>query len=280
MANQLTKDAGLMFNVNTVRRKPCGLKHYFENNDLSVPKFKKGHIYVTAVLEKSLHHLMARALIHTKDDVTGLKTVNHVKLVEVVQQDDQLNFYYQMYMRRFNPSASYSQNLPIEEKEFDGYMEKHFEKVKLTNKGKNMLCYLVLKNYTDILHKMGVHFKYTKKKTLTGDTVKLALESSLVPDSSLLTYLMDEMARLDDVLKTLADNEKEKKKDDGTKKEKKDKKKKKSESSDDESDEDESDEEESEQESDNDESESEEEEEVKEVKPKKKNGKKTKNSSK
>ena len=77
MVNQITKDAGLVFNVNSVKG---NMKTFYANQDLEKPQFKGGQIAITACLQKFCDYMVRNVHKATAVDKSGVRRVTRSTL--------------------------------------------------------------------------------------------------------------------------------------------------------------------------------------------------------
>lgn len=194
MSNALTIKAGLIFNVNNIKEK--GLKQYFEQNDITPPLFKKAHVVVAGVLERIYEIIVSEAVKQVKLDTSGLKTITRPVLRNSILLNKELDQYFHMSLRDFNPIQMYNSQLPIVQKELDLLLETKIGKtVHLTSKAKNLLCYTLMIVFLDICRISSLMLQFSGKKTMDHKCVKASLKQ-MFRDTSVYAKLSDEINRI------------------------------------------------------------------------------------
>lgn len=190
--NSMTENAGLTFNVNPFRE---GIITYHKNRGLTVPKVNKAHVVLSAALEKLCHLLVKEALKHVKKDKTGLKTVTRPVLKYAVMLNKDMDSYYHMHLKSFDPNQDYLSQHPVTKKALRYFLDSKFGKNHhLTNKAFNMLNFLLMTLYIDTLRVSHDLLAFSGKKKINKPTVRFALRV-LLKDTALCASLTEEMNR-------------------------------------------------------------------------------------
>jgi len=190
--NSMTEKAGLTFNVNPFRE---GIITYHRNRNLTIPKVNKAHVVLAATLEKLCHLVVNEALKHVKKDKTGLKTITRPVLKYAVMLNKDLDTYYHMHLKLFNPDQDYLAQLPVTRKTLRYFLDNKVGKNhRLTNKASNLLNYLLMTLYIDTLRVAHDLLAFSGKKKINKPTVKSALRV-LLKDSALCASLTEEINR-------------------------------------------------------------------------------------
>ncbi len=290
--NALTKKAGLRFNVNTVKK---DMGKFYKNSDLlfdvevkdengdvtnerKPPMYRAAHVAISAALEQLTTLILHNVLGFTNQDKTSIRTVTRPVLKYSVFLHSGLNQYYNYALNNsFNKNVVYKAQVPITDDEMSVVTDAVNRHFKFTNKGSNLLYFLLSTAYLDILRTAYDLIFFAKKRTLDPTAIATAIRLRF-PDNvshELCTELSRACAAVgndpDEVDDDDAgDDESEKKTTSSKKKASKSNREAKIEQSDEEFEEGSDDE----LEEDSDELEEDSEEEVVETKPKKKTGKK------
>ncbi len=189
--NQLTRDAGLVFNVNTMK---TNMKEFFKNQDLyfsvkndsgdvtkKLPMFKGSQVAITAVFEQLTRMVFNNVLQYTNTDKSGLRTVTRPILKYSVCLHRGLNEYYNYRMNSFNKNQVYKEQLPFKEDEIAQIMTSVNKKLMFTPKSFNLLCFLLLEAYLDIMSTAYDFIVFANKRTL-GPTAISAAVRNRFPD--------------------------------------------------------------------------------------------------
>jgi len=192
MSNALTKKAGLQFNAIYIKDK--GLKPYFEEHDLDVPKFRKAHVVVAGVLEQLAAIIVTESIKKVKVDRSGLRTLTRPVIRDALLINRELDRFYHMKLRNFDPNQMYSSQLPVSSKELSSYLDSKFEKLNLTPKANNLLAYVLMAAFLDICFFSNELLSFGNKKTMDNRCVKSALRL-MFGDTSVYAKLSDEVTR-------------------------------------------------------------------------------------
>jgi len=190
--NQLTRDAGLVYNVNTMK---SNMIAFFKNQDLyftvksaesgevtkKLPMFKGSQVSLTAVLEQLTRLVFTNVLQYTNTDKSGLRTVTRPVLKYSVCLHRGLNQYYNYPMNSFNKNQVYKDQLPFKEDEIMQVMNSVNRKLMFTPKAFNMLCFLLLEAYLDVMSTAYDFIVFANKRTL-GPTAISAAVKNRFPD--------------------------------------------------------------------------------------------------
>ena len=197
----------LSFNVNAVRSRENSIKSYFVNHDVEkLPRLNNCHYLLTATIEKTLHYLVQRSTEMVNFDKCDLKTINRVVLRTLVETDEELKDFFIMHLNHFDSNLEYFSNLPVSNKEFKEYLDTKFPNVKLTPKGKNLLCYLLLKVYNDILRVLYLLVHSNIVRSIKCHVLVTALKTTY-KDSQLCGVLIDEINRVQEMIANTKEEE-------------------------------------------------------------------------
>lgn len=190
MANKLTEKAGLTFNVNTVKN---SLKSYYENQDQSVPMFSGGHTAITATLEKLWELLLQECLKKVGKDKSGVRQVNRELLQYSVLLHSGFRRYFLSQLENFDSELQYREQVPIVTKELDQVMERVDKDLSLTQKARNLACFMLLKVFSQIASTSHELLTFAKKKSLDGRCVISAV--TIMFHESVASELRKEITR-------------------------------------------------------------------------------------
>jgi hypothetical protein len=190
--NKLTTDAGLTFNVNTMRKQMIS---FFKNQDLyfsvkgendevtkKLPMFKGSQVALAAALEQLTKTLLTNVLQFTNKDKSGLRTVTRPMLIYSVCLNKGLNQYYNYRLTSFNKNQVYKDQLPFKEDDVNQLMAGVDKKLMFTPKAFNFLCFLLLEAYLDIMSTGYQFILFADKRSLGPDAVLAAIKNKF-PDS-------------------------------------------------------------------------------------------------
>lgn len=191
-SNKLTRDAGLTFNVNTVR---TSMISFFKNQDLyftvkgendevtkKLPMFKGSQVALAAALEQLTKMLLSNVLQFTNKDKSGLRTVTRPLLIYSVCLNKGLNQYYSSRLSSFDKNQVYKDQLPFKEDDVTKLMQEVDKKLMFTPKAFNFLCFLLLNAYLDTMSTSYQFISFADKRSLGPDAV-LASVKNRFPDS-------------------------------------------------------------------------------------------------
>jgi len=190
--NKLTVDAGLTFNVNTMRKHMIS---FFKSQDLyfsvkgendevtkKLPMFKGSQVALAAALEQLTKTLLTNVLQFTNKDKSGLRTVTRPMLIYSVCLNKGLNQYYNYRLTSFNKNQVYKDHLPFREDDVNQLMSGVDKKLMFTPKAFNFLCFLLSEAYLDTISTAYQFILFADKKSLTPDAVLAAIKNRF-PDS-------------------------------------------------------------------------------------------------
>jgi|688.fasta_scaffold300159_1 hypothetical protein len=172
MANKVTQKAGLTFNVNTVKNK---LREFYESQDISIPMFSGGQTSITAVLQKILEMILKECVKHVGKDKSGVRQVNRDFIVHSLLLHPGFKQYFSSYLDRFDAEQMYKDQIPISQTEMDKVLESVDSNLSLSQKGRNMACYLILKVFLDLAHTCTQLLEFAKKKSCDARCVMFAV---------------------------------------------------------------------------------------------------------
>lgn len=204
--NKLTAESGLIFNVNTIK---ANMKTYFESQQLDQPIFSGSHVAVTGAIQKLCELILRSALQHTTKDKSGMKPVTRQLLKYSVCLNSGLNDYYYMKMLRFDKHQIYADQFPVVKKELDMIITSIDERMILTPKAFNLLTFLLMKAYLDIVSTAYQFMRCAKRKTLDATVVVYAIQNRFT--DSIAIDLCSEVSRamkaIGEEVETINDNE-------------------------------------------------------------------------
>jgi histone H3/H4 len=204
MANKLTQDAGLVFNVNTVKQH---MIHFFETQDIyfeykdktsgetkrKLPMFSGSQTAMTAFIERLCTILVRQANKCTDKDKSGLRNVTRPRAKVAVLLDDSLSSVFSWKLRSFNRMQVYSDQLPVARKEFDRVCDAVDKNLRLTPRAHNLICFLLLEAYLEVLNTAYEMIAFAGRRTLDANAVLSAVRLRF-PDN-LSHELSTEMTR-------------------------------------------------------------------------------------
>ncbi len=207
MANKLTQDAGLTFNVNTVK---ASMSQFLQVHDLLVehtkendkgkkevvrktPKFAGAHVATAAALQELCKLLTNTALQHTHKDKSGMRTLTRQTLRASVLMHDGLKQYYHTRMQAFDKTQVYENQVPVSKKDLLALVKDVNSDLKMTPKALNFLYFLLLRAYSDMVYTSYQLVDYAKKKTLDDRSCSFAIQLRFA--DSVAVQLQNEVSR-------------------------------------------------------------------------------------
>lgn len=193
MANQATKDAGLLFNVNLTR---SNIVRHLKTHDMlcetvdkesketqhKLPMLSGSPVATTSVIERTCRMLLTNALKYTNKDNSGLRTVTRPALKQAVLLNEDWNRYFASKWTGFNKNHMYADQVPVSPKEFSSVVDSINNKLKLTNRATNMLNWMLAEIYVDIIHTAFEFITFAGKRTMNADSIASAVRNRF-PDN-------------------------------------------------------------------------------------------------
>jgi len=203
--NKDSSKAGLLFNVNVVKR---GILSFYENLDHDDIRISKVHMGMSAVMECICHTLVDISLRTIKKDKTGLKTITRPVLRSALLENRELEKYYYVHLTEFSTEQDYSNQLPVSKKDLCNYLESKFNNYTLTPHARNLLNYLLYRVYLDMLRVSQNILDFYKRKTIKIDILIPTLRI-LFKDTALYGKLVTEVRRVKSLLTDENDDDNE-----------------------------------------------------------------------
>lgn len=207
--NKLTTEAGIIFNVNTVKAKA---KDYFATHNYKKLMFSGGQVALATSIETLYKYLLNEVCKHAEKDTSGCKNVSRKTLRYTVLMNPNLEQYFAIKLKYFNKEHTYQDNLPVSRKDLDSVRESVDKQLNLNDKAHNLMCYFLHTFYLDIArtaHKLVV---YSNRKTFDGRCVLSAVDIRLTGQvvSELETSIRAAMKAVGDEIKETEETEKDK----------------------------------------------------------------------
>ncbi len=222
--NKATTAAGLNFNVNATRK---WLKEQFTVIDTECPKLSGSHIALTAATEAFIQILIQNVINKLPKETSGLYNLSYASIIYGIQMEDELDYVFSKYLRKFDRDANYVNELWIPKKDVMTFIEKlHGENIKIDERGFNALAYVIIKFGVLLTRTAHNLMEYSKRKTMDSRSFVHAIKEHF-NDGVRNQLLM----KIDDAIKQMgeddSDDEKEETKEEKkeTKEEKKEEKK-------------------------------------------------------
>lgn len=191
MANKLTIESGLTFNVNTIKNK---LKDFFKSQELETPMFSTGKIAVAAALEKLFEILLTAYSARGNKEKNGIKTIRLELATSIVQLTPDLKDYYSSSMQdKYDEKQMYLDQVPVIKSEMDQVMNRIDKEMVLSHHTYNYTCFLLLKAFLDIATGSDILLRHEGKKTLSATCVSCVIQMKF--PSGLAQQLCTEITR-------------------------------------------------------------------------------------
>lgn len=208
--NQATTSAGLIFNVNTFKE---SMKRHFEAQEIEKPMFQNAHIAMSALVQRMATILAKNVATQAPKDKSDCRTIRRGLLTDSILKDDGLKQFYYMILLKFDKDQTYNESLPIARKELDELFNSIDKRLKFTPKALNLMCYLLLKLYHEVLVTSYEFISFAKRKTLDPVAITFAIKNR-IRDTYLTNELCNEVSRAADVdlteTEAVLDNENDK----------------------------------------------------------------------
>lgn len=194
--NKLTALAGLTFNVNSMKTKAIKpfLQRSIKKNE-RIPVLKKGHVVLTSLVEEMCKIIILEAKTkHAAKDKTGLCNIQRPTLKYAVQLNQDLdNFFHMFLLYKYDPEQDYLTTFPFHISEVEKLIDKISGKdVNVTIEAKHMLCFLLMKTYTECLRVLCTLLRFSKKNTFDVRALQ-AVVNILFGDTKLAEDLLKEI---------------------------------------------------------------------------------------
>lgn len=174
--NKVTRNAGLIFNVNSIKK---NIKEYFKNMGDTSLKFGGGHISITAAIEGMYKLILTESLLYADIDTSNLKVITRKNIWAAITSNLDLNKYYNWHMKIFDENMMYNNQMPVATTEIRHLLDKINTTSNLTEKAFNLLNYMLVVFYTNILATSRVLLQYSGKKMLNNATIFTAISIEL-----------------------------------------------------------------------------------------------------
>ncbi len=201
---KLTDAAGLNYNVNYVR---SNIKTYFENHGFDTPKFAKGHVAISAVLER-MCNILAKAIVdHSVKNKAGMREVHARTVQYAIHTNEDLREYFLSRISKFDKEITYSDGFPVNRANIIETINNVDDKMNFTEGATNLLFYLLSKVYRNILTTCKNLLEFSKKKKIDERVVNYSI-NILLPET-IANELTTEVSRAVKAVKSEDDDEAE-----------------------------------------------------------------------
>jgi hypothetical protein len=186
MSNKITRNAGLEYNVSTIKNNMIKL---FENkgykkrekndeaDEKAMPVFSGSPIAISAAIQKLSEYIVKHVSKITNVDKSGLRLVHRPMVKCSLILDSSLKEYYNYKLEFFDKDDIYAEKIPISKKELEKVISNVSSIIKFNPLAFNLYCFLLYKAYIDITLTAHRFMLYAKKKTLNVDAVVSAIET-------------------------------------------------------------------------------------------------------
>lgn len=188
MANKATQKAGLMFNVESIKK---DLKQYYEthfekqgeakddekNKILVVPQFTGGQHAMSAFLQKLYELILQECQKCVPKDKSGIRQVTLENLQYTILLNKGMEQYFLSSLKYYDPNQIYDHSCPVVLSEMEEVMESVSKELAFTKQAHNLVCYLLTRAFNDIAHDCHYMIEYAKKRTFSGRCVHFAVSS-------------------------------------------------------------------------------------------------------
>ena len=158
--NEKTRASGLMCDVNAINK---NMREMMKKNGYTLKQLKDGElttklpiisgadVAITALLQKLLTIFLTKSLNYSYKGADDLYHVDRRVVKVMIAMDPGLKRYYGLKIAEdFKKNTDYTSNIPII-KQFDVVREFVNSDIKLSDKAKNLICFMLHETYTDIV---------------------------------------------------------------------------------------------------------------------------------
>jgi len=187
MANQATKDAGLVFNVESIKK---DLKQFYETNFenpnvsdddknkvLVVPQFTGGQHAMAAFLQKLYSLILQECLKTVQKDISGVRKISLEDLQKAVLLNKGFDQYYFHSLKYFDASQIYDHGCPVVYAEMETVKESVSKELAFTKGAQNLMYYLLTKAFNDVAYTCHNMINYAGNRTFTPRCVFFGIKS-------------------------------------------------------------------------------------------------------
>jgi hypothetical protein len=173
MSNLETKQAGLNFNTKTFKKY---INTCLGDNPV---KIKGAHVALASAIENTLILFFNRLYKYSNKDLSGLKTVTSDIIKKTLKHFDNTDFgefFNQTVIYKYDKSNVYTKQFCISEKNCNVLLEQVYNDMKLTDKAKNLLFFMLQKLTNTLIKHARLFPVYAKKKTLDSKSIVSAID--------------------------------------------------------------------------------------------------------
>lgn len=179
MSNQQSIKAGVLLDVLCIKRK---IKSFFEYKEVSLkPKMHGGEVAVAAVLQYLIEKMCEDSAKNTLADTAGFKNIQKDTLKNVILVDPDYRSYMCIKFERYDENQLYMEQLPLTGAIFEKIIDKTGLPIRITNKAKNMMCFILVNVYLDICEKSFLLLEFSGKKMFSHECVVTAIQMIFQP---------------------------------------------------------------------------------------------------
>ena len=126
------------------------------------------------LVESGVSHIDSENEV-SQSSIVGLRTITKNVMKNTVLTNDELSEVFAYSFRYYNGMLYYMDNLPYNNRDIEKFIGK-YNNIVFDREGKNMLMYLVLVFYNDMVSKSVKLVKFSGKKTLNGNSLKFSFD--------------------------------------------------------------------------------------------------------
>jgi len=191
--NKDTEAAGLKFNVNTVKRK---LTAFYEKEEIATPTYTGGPTAITAVLQKVYELILKESLKRLPGDgkdKSGCKTINGQIVQYAIVLHSSFEQYFLAQLKHYDEKQMYKDQIPVSVADMDKLRDSVDDKINLTPKANNLVCYLLMKVFLDLAQTSSQLLEFSGKKSMSAKCVMSSVSIKFSDD--IASILRSEISR-------------------------------------------------------------------------------------
>jgi hypothetical protein len=167
---KLTAKANLSLNVMSFR---SWLRKYYEQNGMTLPKFRGVHVALTAVSEVLCRGILEATIKHLGKDASGLYSITRPSIRYAVLLDSDLKLMFESALESYDKTMAFTDHFCIPQKEMMKFIETEMGKnIQLDAVAYNLLAYLLAKAVIDFARASHILMTYAGKASLDFNVVR------------------------------------------------------------------------------------------------------------
>ncbi|AYV75959.1 MAG: hypothetical protein Terrestrivirus4_7 [Terrestrivirus sp.] len=167
---KLTAKANLSLNVMSFR---SWLRKYYEQNGMTLPKFRGVHVALTAVSEVLCRAILEATMKHLGKDASGLYSITRPSIRYAVLLDSDLKLMFESALESYDKTMAFTDHFCIPQKEMMKFIETEMGKnIQLDAVAYNLLAYLLAKAVIDFARASHILMTYAGKASLDFNVVR------------------------------------------------------------------------------------------------------------